>query len=98
MIGPVLAGTTVRVVNIFTNFDGEPQDPQIVKFKVYDKKYALLTEVTLGEDNKIETGKYFYDYITPMEPKQKSILEFYGEISGNPTIERFQIDTIFVKA
>lgn len=97
MIEPVIAGTTVRVINIFTNFEGTPQDPQIIKFKVYDRKYQLISEVTLGEDNKIETGKYFYDYITPIEPKQKHILEFYGEISNNPTIERFQIDTIFVK-
>jgi hypothetical protein len=93
----VLAGQTVRVVNTFSNFEGNPQDPNLVKFKVYDKKYALLDEQILGDSNKLEEGKYFVDYVTPQDPNQKYILEFYGEISGNPTFEREVIYTSFVR-
>lgn len=93
----VLAGQTVRAVNTFYNFDGVPQDPQIVRFKIYDRRYNLLEDFTLTDGNKLDEGKYFYDYITPAEPNQRYIIEFYGEIAGNPTIERQQIYTTFLR-
>ncbi|MBO0962390.1 hypothetical protein J1P26_22060 [Neobacillus sp. MM2021_6] len=93
----VIAGTAIRAVNTFYNFDGKPQDPQLVKFKVYDRSYKLLEDYILSDANKLSEGKYFYDYATPDEPYKSIILEFYGEIAGNKTIERKQIITTFIK-
>jgi hypothetical protein len=93
----VIAGTAIRIINTFYNFKGEQQDPQIVRFKIYDRRYTLLEDFTLTDGNKLEEGKYFYDYITPTEPNQRFIVEFYGEIAGNPTIERQQIYTTFLR-
>lgn len=93
----VIAGTSVRAVNTFHNFEGLAQDPDLVRFKVYDESYKLLDNYTLTDANKLSEGKYFYDYITPSEPYKTLILEFYGEIAGNPTIERMRISTTFMK-
>lgn len=93
----VVAGTAIRITNTFYNFDGVPQDPQIVRFRIYDRRYNLLEDFTLTDGNKLEEGKYFYDYITPSEPNQRYIIEFYGEIAGNPTIERETIFTAFLR-
>lgn len=91
-----IAGSTVRIVNTFFNFDGKPQDPQLVKLKIYDRKYKVIQNINLSDGNKLETGKYFYDWKTPSEIKERYIIEFYGEISGNPTIERKQLVTKFI--
>ena len=93
----VVSGTAIRVVNTFYNFDNQPQDPDVVKFRVYDSSYKQLGDYILTEENRISEGKYFYDYVTPSERNKTIILEFYGEISGNPTIERKQITTTFIK-
>lgn len=93
----VLAGQTVRVINTFYNFEGAQHDPNLVKFKVYDKTYKLIDEHILSDANKLEEGKFFFDYITPQTPNQKYVLEFYGEISGNPTFEREVLYTTFVR-
>lgn len=93
----VYAGETVRVVNNFFDFDNIPKSPQLVRFKVYNRKYEVLLDVMLTEANKLDEGKYFYDYITPPESNQTYTVEFYGEIAGNPTIERQQIYTTFIK-
>lgn len=93
----VLAGNTVRFTNTFYNFEQKPTDPNIIKIKVYDHTYKLIEEVNLGLNNRISDGKFFYDYHTPPEPDRAYIIEFYGEISGNPTFERELIKTTFLK-
>jgi hypothetical protein len=93
----VYAGSTVRITNNFYNFAGELTDPEIVKVKIYDRTYKLETEHILADGNKLATGKYFFDYHTPTEPSQKRIIEFYGEIAGNPTFERETIFTTFLR-
>lgn len=93
----VFAGEAVRVVNTFFNFDNTPQDPHLARFKVYDNKYGVLLDTVLSDSHKVSTGKYFYDYITPTQPNQQYIVEFYGEIAGNPTIVREKIYTTFLK-
>jgi hypothetical protein len=93
----VIAGTAIRAVNTFYNFENTPQDPNVVKVKIYDRRYQMVGDYVLTDANKLSEGKYFYDYVTPTERNQKFIIEFYGEIAGNPTIERQQIFTTFLK-
>jgi hypothetical protein len=92
-----LSGSTVRAVNVFYNFEGNPMDPDLVKVRIYDRKYKMEQEFILSDGNKLQTGVYFFDYVTPTEPSQTKIIEFYGEISGNPSIERDTIYTTFIK-
>lgn len=90
-----LTGNTVRLYASFFGNDGLPKDPTLIKIRFYDYRYNLLEEFLLS-DNKIGVGEYFFDYRTPSE-EMKVIYEWYGDIAGNPAIERSGFRTVFVK-
>lgn len=92
----VLAGNTVRVANVFYDFNGEMVDPTLIKFRIYSEKYELEQEIDLGEGNRVRTGVYYYDYVTSEEPGVQKIVEFYGEIDGHPSFIRERIYTTFM--
>ena len=95
----LLSGNTYRFFCDFYNFAGALADPSLIKFKIYDAKYQLESEVSVNMvSNKIRTGKYFYDYIIPTEDLDKKFyFEFYGELEGKPSIYRDEFIVKFIK-
>lgn len=90
------SGSTVRLIGEFFDFDGQPTDVLFLKVVIYDYKYNKLKEFTLNDSNKIETGKYFYDFVTDTTPK-RVIYEFRGELDSLPALDRRSFTTKFIK-
>lgn len=90
-----LTGNTVRLTCSFKDFKGEFTDPTTVKFIIYDNKYNIMSETILSDGNRESIGSYFYDYTTESE-RGTWYFEFYGEISGNPAVQRGTIRTSFI--
>ena len=89
-----LTGSTVRLSAKFTDVEGNPKNPDTVKVILYDFRFNKIDEYVLGEENHIDVGEYVFDYIAPMM-ERKIHFEFYGEIGGNPVIERDSFITKF---
>lgn len=90
----VIAGTTIKLINTFKDYDGVNKSPQLIKFIVRDYKQNIIDEFTLTDTNKLSEGKFFFDYTTRDTPGT-FIVEFYGEITGNKTIYRKRLITSF---
>lgn len=87
------SGNTIRLTCEFFDFDGLKKDPQIIKVKIYDYKYNVISEITNVE--RIDIGKYYLDYIAEGENK-KHYYEWYAEIDGTPSLKRSSFTTRFV--
>lgn len=85
----------MRLIGEFFDFNGEPKDPQLIKIVIYDYKYRVVDEIPIGDSNKISIGRYYYDFITKKE-SDKYIYEWYGEIDGNPSLDRNVFMTNFI--
>ena len=90
-----LTGNTIRLFAEFRDLDGQLVDIMFPKLTIYNSKYKNILEVNLNDDNKISTGKYFYDFKTSLEPK-RIIYEFSGELDGTPTLDRNSFVTRFI--
>ena len=90
-----LSGNTVRLIAEFKDFDGILTDVMFPKVTIYDYRYNKISEILLNEDNKLDVGKYFYDFVTDSKPK-RIIYEFSGELDGSPTLDRHSFVTIFM--
>jgi hypothetical protein len=90
-----LTGDTVRVYASFFDVNGNPKDPEIVKVKFYDYRYNLLEEFLISSSNKLAVGEYFFDYRT-QNKEMRVYYEWYGEIAGNPVIDRDGFRTKFI--
>jgi hypothetical protein len=71
-----------------------PTDPQLVRFKVYNSGYKVLDEYTLGSSNRIDTGKYFFNWRPTATGNL--VCEWYAEIEGTPSLKRFPVSVKFV--
>ena len=90
-----IVGNTNRLTTTFYNFDNEQVNPNLVKFFLKDSFGKVIKEEILGEENKLEIGKYFYDFIA--DKQGRFIVEFYGEISGKPNVDRELIIVTLLK-
>lgn len=90
------AGNTIRLVCTFKDFNGVKINPTNTKISFYNYKYERLQQTTLSITNRLETGVYFYNYITPSTLEQRIIYEWYGEINGLPSIKRGSFRTVFI--
>lgn len=90
------AGNTVRLQCIFEDFDGNRINPETVKIIFYDNRYNVMHETLLGAGNRLETGLYVYNFRTSKEEEKMYVYEWYGEISGLPSLKRSSFRTIFV--
>lgn len=91
-----LTGNTVRLTATFKDNSGVLRDPNIIRVIFYNYRYEKIDEFSIGTANKISTGVYFFDYRTPNE-EMKIYYEFYGEIAGNPAIQRNSFKTVFIE-
>lgn len=89
------SGNTVRLLGEFYDFNGELKDPQLIKVVIYDYKYNIVDTVPIGDANRLSVGKYYYDFSTKKE-SDKYIYEWYGEIDGNPSLDRRVFMTKFI--
>jgi hypothetical protein len=99
----MLIGNTVRVLMEFRTFNGQLDNPTDIIFKDYDQNGKSIGEpVALSEVNRIEPGKYFYDYTIPVKKKKKNtkayiVLEVSGILEGSSIVGRTKIDVEWVK-
>ena len=87
-----LVGNTVRLKAEFKDFNGEHVSPENVNLRIYDGYKKQV-----GEDIPVlpsDVGKYQYDYVIPMIPRDVEPLyfEFVGTIGGLPILGRAIID------
>jgi hypothetical protein len=85
-------GNTVRLIAQFSDWDGNPVDPALIKIKFYDVYFKKIDEQSVGVGSKIDVGSYYFDYVP--DTTGTFIYEWYGEIEGNPSLQR---ETISIK-
>jgi hypothetical protein len=90
-----LTGNTVRLTATFKDNGGQLKDPNLIKVIFYNYRFEKIEEFVLGSANKVSIGQYFFDYTTPRD-EMKIYYEFYGEIAGNPAIQRNGFKTKFI--
>ena len=83
-----LIGNTIRLKAEFRNFNGELFDIENPKVVVYNNKRKVILD---AEPERIEKGKYQYDYVIP-EVFGQLYFEFRGTIRGLPILGRATID------
>lgn len=92
------AGNTIRITAEFRDFSNVLSDPTLIMFRVYDQAYNQIGEYSIDLTSmKSSTGIYFYDYTIPITgyTNQKLYYEFYGEVSGSPSLNRGSFKVIF---
>ena len=92
------AGNTVRLTCAFKDYtSGTAKDPELIKVIIYDYRYNKIGEFTMTGTNKTGVGEYFYDYEIPFATKPtKFYYEWYGEISGSPSLKRGSFKVTFI--
>ena len=61
----VYKGSTIRIRNTITDFNGSLIDPDTHEIKIYDSTSAL--QATLTTPTKEDIGKYYVDYTIPAD-------------------------------
>lgn len=92
------AGNTVRFTAEFRDFANNLSDPTLIIFRVYDQAYNKVGDYPVDLSSmKSSTGVYFYDYTIPSSgyTNQKLYYEFYGEVSGSPSLNRSSFKVVF---
>lgn len=90
----VISGSTVKLTCLFENFNGEPTDQDLVKFKLYNGKYEVIEEIILGDTNRVGVGDYFIHHLMP-DQIGVYYTEFYGEKNGVISINRDKVEVVF---
>lgn len=86
-------GNTVRLTAVFKDWANQVVDPTLVKLKVYNSGWALMHDYSLGIEDKLVTGEYYFDYTIPYSYRTKVLyIEWYGEIQGTPSIKRITLN------
>lgn len=90
-------GTTVRLKNTLTDYDGSPLTPDSQEVRIYDPDG---TEVDYGDENKFFTpkleseGVYYLDYIIPVNGKPGKWKAVWKAVIGTTPDEKPNIDVI----
>ena len=85
-------GNTVRFTVKFTDFDGQPVDPDVSLFKVFNRRREELSSNPMVKaENQI--GVYFY-YYTPEEDGEYTV-EMYGLVDNKPAVLRKKVKVGF---
>lgn len=90
------SGNRVKLSAKFDNDEGISTDPAIVRLIIYNYKYEIIEQYTMSDANRIDTGQYFYDYVTNSKKNEKVFYEWYGEMDGTPTLRRGSFITKFI--
>jgi hypothetical protein len=90
------SGNRVKLSVKFENDEGVLTDPAIVKLIIYNYKYEIIDQHTIGDANRLNAGEYFYDYVTDKSKNETIFYEWYGEIDGTPTLCRNSFMTKFI--
>jgi hypothetical protein len=90
------AGNTVYLECTFKDINGIKVNPDNVKVIFYDYRYTVIQEILLDDSNIIETGVYFFNYITPNDDEKRFIYEWQGIVNGFPSLKRGSFRTVFI--
>jgi hypothetical protein len=90
----VTKDNTERCFVDWYNWAEQLADPTGITFTVYDKLFNQLYTVNLNlADSKLETGKYFYDYI--FSTVGIYYVEWLAMLEGTPSVVREQVNVQF---
>lgn len=87
-------GDTIRLTGEFRGWDGNLADPDEAKVIIYDSQYNEIAEYT---PNKLETGKYYLDYIVPFGKTNVMYFEYKGISGDMPQARRRKFERIWAK-
>jgi hypothetical protein len=90
------AGNTVYLECTFKDLNGTKVNPDNVKVIFYDYRYVVIDEFLLDENNRSETGVYFFNYVTPNDDEKRIIYEWQGIVNGFPSLKRGSFRTVFI--
>jgi hypothetical protein len=86
----ILDGDTVKLRATFHDWDDVPSDPDLVSLIFYDERFNQINAISLGADDRLDVGSYFYDY-TPTQTGNFYI-EWYSETGGLPSLKRERVE------
>ena len=94
--GSFIAGEAIRFDGFFRDFpkadgsQGDPIDPVIVKFTLYDRRWQKIEEISVGPAAKVGAGQYRVFHV--FEDEGLYYYEWWGEgEDGLPAVERRQV-------
>ena len=90
-----LKGDTIRLSVRFLDVFEEKVDPDEVYLNIYDNSNIAIQSIPLTEDNKVDVGEYFYDYVIPYTVNDFIVYEFSGNHRGRPILSRERISISF---
>lgn len=89
-------GDTVRLEVIFKDFDGMSVEPNDVTLTIYDGDNMAIQSIPLTNENRVNIGEYYYDYVIPYGVEEFIIYEFNGYHKERPILARDKIHVDFV--
>lgn len=90
------SGDTIKLECEFKEYDGVEMHPDLVKLRIYDRKYNLIEEIiNIPFDS--EKGVYFHYYTLPSDDNV-IIYEWYAEEGGMPTLIRKKVNFSFLSS
>ncbi len=93
--GDFITGEAIRFDGFFRDFPkpdgtpGEPVDPAIVRFTIYDQRWKKIEEINVGAGGKVADGQYRTFHV--FEEEGLYCYEWWGEADGLPAVERRQL-------
>lgn len=91
-----LIGSTIRLKCEFKTFAGSYADPPEVMLRVYNGLREVVEEIMLGPEHRVDTGRYYYDYMVPYEAVWPLYIEFNGLMEGSPAVGRISLSERWV--
>jgi hypothetical protein len=88
----MIIGNTVRLEHTYMSWAGTPVDVTSPTIKVYngDARGTPIETIELTDTEKIETGKYRYDYTVP-DGIYDLVFEFSGVAENTPEVTRVSV-------
>jgi hypothetical protein len=89
-----LVGNAMRMEAEFRNWDNNQSlvDPSVIKLIIYDIQFTIIHEFSLGGQNRISEGTYYYLFT----PQKEGIFfyEWYVDIDGIPSLTREEFSVV----
>jgi len=89
-------GDTVRLQVHFKTFEGVYINPNTISLKIYDNAKNERESLIISDENKLDNGKYFYDYIIPDDISEYFIFEYRGLHNDKPILSRDMVRVKFI--
>lgn len=89
-------GDTVRLEVRFQDLYGNRVEPEDVFLNIYDNNNIAIQSIPLTNDNRVDIGEYYYDFVIPYNVNDFIVYEFSGSHRERPILAREKIHVEFV--